>query len=191
MQKCKLTSAKQNTALRGATTEAENILKSINVVSYSEQPAQLCAVEPEVANVRVAIGSAACDNVINPEELPTCAELEPNETNKHFVGANESPIERYGSRNTIMTSKFGQVGCIWQLAAVSSALHSVGIVAGPGDGPGKQDVLFDNDHAYVVAPGVVKKMMEFLTPVAEYEREGNLYVGEVSLSSFTRQGAKK
>jgi hypothetical protein len=33
-------------------------------------------------------------------------------------------------------------------------------------------------------------MMEFPTPVAEYDREGNLYVGEVSLSSFTRQGAK-
>ena len=168
-------------------------MHSINVLTYKEatNADQLCAVEPEVVKVRVAIDSAACDNVINPEELPSDAEYEPNETNKHFVGANESPIERYGSCKTVMTSKHGKVGCNWQMAAVSRALHSVGIVAGPKGGPGKQDVLFDNDHAYVVAPGVVKKMMEFLTPVAEYEREGNLYVGEVSLSSFTRQGAKK
>ena len=34
-------------------------------------------------------------------------------------------------------------------------------------------------------------MMEHLKPVAQYEREGNLYVGEFSLSSFTRQGASE
>ena len=183
MQKCK-----QNTALQGAVTEAENLLQSINVLSYSEQPAQLCAVEPEVVRVRVAVDSAACDNVINPEELPKDAEWEPNETNKHFVGANESPIERYGSCKTVMSSKHGKVGCNWQMAAVSRALHSVGIVAGPKGGPGKQDVLFNNDKCYVVAPGVVNEMMKHLKAVMEYDREGNLYVGEVSLSSFTRQG---
>ena len=135
--------------------------------------------------------SAACDNVINPEELPSDAEYEPNDTGKHFVGANDSHIERFGSCKTIMSSDHGKTGCNWQTAGVSRALHSVGVVTGPKGGPGKQDVLFDNDHCYVVAPGVVKKMMEHLTPVAQYEREGNLYVGEFSLSSFTRQGGKE
>ena len=67
---------------------------------------------------------------------------------------------------------------------------SVGIVAGPKGGPSmaKQDILFNNDKCYVVAPGVVAKMMEKLTAVAEYDREGNLYIGEFSLSSFHRQG---
>ena len=187
-QKFKLTTVNHNTTLQGAVTEAEKIMQSINAISYNEAPAQLCAVEPEVVKVKVAIDSAACDNVINPEELPSDAEWEPNETDKHFVGANESPIERFGSCKTIMSTKHGKVGCNWQMAAVSRALHSVAIVAGPKGGPGKQDVLFDNDNAYVVAPGVVKAMMKHLEAVAEYDREGNLYVGEVSLSSFTRQG---
>ena len=179
---------RKNTDLHCAITEAENIAQSINVLQYADPSAQLCAVEPDVVKVRVALDSAACDNVIDPKELPADAEWEPNETGKHFVGANESPIERFGSCKTIMSSKHGKVGCNWQMAAVSRALHSVGIVAGPKGGPGKQDVLFDNDHAYVVAPGVVKEMMKHLKAVAEYEREGDLYVGEVSLSSFTRQG---
>ena len=62
------------------------------------------------------------------------------------------------------------------------------VVAGPKGGPGKQDILIDNDKAYVVAPGIVKLLMKKLKPVAEYEREGNLYVGEMTLSSFHRPG---
>ena len=135
--------------------------------------------------------SAACDNVINPEELPSDAEYEPNGTGKHFVGANDSHIERFGSCKAIMSSEHGKTGCNWQMASVSRALHSVGVVTGPKGGPGKQDVLFDNDHCYVVAPGVVKKLMETLKPVAKYEREGNLYIGEFTLSSFHRQGPTK
>ena len=75
------------------------------------------------------------------------------------------------------------------MAAVSRALHSVGVVAGPNDGPGKQDILFNDRKCYVVAPGVVDRIMEKLNPVAEYDREGNLYIGEFSLSSFARHGA--
>ena len=87
-----------------------------------------------------------------------------------------------------MSSGRGKVGCTWQMAAVSRALHSVGIVAGPKGGPGKQDILFNNEKCYVVAPGIVKKIMEHCKAVAEYDREGNLYIGEMTLSSFRRQG---
>ena len=77
------------------------------------------------------------------------------------------------------------------MAEVSRALHSVGIVAGPKGGPSmaKQDILFNNDKCYVVAPGIVRKIMETIKAVAEYDRDGNLYVGEVTLESFRRQGA--
>ena len=92
-----------------------------------------------------------------------------------------------------MSSRNGRVGCNWQMAAVSRALHSVGVVAGPKGGPSmaKQDILFNNDKCYVVAPGVVRKLMETLTAVAEYDREGNLYVGEMTLESFRRQGVQQ
>ena len=174
--------------LAAAVLDAEQIIESINVLEYSQPAQALCAVEPETVKVRVAMDSAASANVIKPDELPADAVYEPNEDDKHFVGANDSFIERYGSCKTIMSSPHGNVGCNWQMAAVSRALHSVGIVAGPKGGPGKQDILFNNEKCYVVAPGVVAKMMEKLTAVAEYDREGNLYIGEFSLSSFHRQG---
>ena len=90
-----------------------------------------------------------------------------------------------------MSSPLGKVGCNWQFAAVSRALHSVGVVAGPKGGPGKQDILFNNEMCYVVAPGVVKKIMETISAIAEYEREGNLYIGEMIVQSFHRQGPTK
>ena len=90
-----------------------------------------------------------------------------------------------------MSSQHGDVGCNWQMAGVSRALHSVAVVAGPKNGPAKQDILINNEKAYVVAPGVVSRLMEKLKPVAEYEREGNLYVGEMTLQSFPRQGQKE
>ena len=167
-------------------------MNSINVLSYTAAGTEeICNVAPGKANVRVAMDSAACANVINPEELPSDADFEPNHTNKHFVGANDSRIERYGTCQTVMSSEHGDVGCNWDMAAVSRALHSVGVVAGPKGGPGKQDVLFDNDHCYVVAPGIVKQLMLKLKAVAKYEREGNLYVGEVTLSGFRRPGPTK
>ena len=51
---------------------------------------------------------------------------------------------------------------------------------------GHQDVVFNNKTCVVVPPGVVAAIMEHVTPVAEYLREGNLYLAEVELSSFTR-----
>ncbi len=87
-----------------------------------------------------------------------------------------------------MWSKRGKVGCTWQMAAVSRALHSVGVEAGPKGGPGKQDILFNNDKCYVVAPDIVKKIMGHCKAVAGYDREGNLCIGEMALSGFHRQG---
>ena len=179
-------------ALFHARIQGEENLNGINSIEYAEEPEQVFAVEkPMAVKIKVAMDSAACANVIGPEELPQDAEFEPNETDKHFVGANNSPIERFGSCKTIMSSKLGRVGCNWQLAAVSRALHSVGVVAGPKGGPGKQDILFNNEMCYVAAPGVVEKIMEATSAVAEYEREGNLYIGEMAVPSFHRQGPTK
>ena len=77
------------------------------------------------------------------------------------------------------------------MAAVSRALHSAGIVAGPKGGPGKQHILLNNGKCYVMAPDVVRKLMETLSAVAEYDREGNPYVGQMTLQSFRRQGLEQ
>ena len=138
--------------------------------------------------IRPAMDSGAVDNVIHPKELPDDAEPQPNVTGKHFRGANNTVIEKFGSCDTILESSHGLVGCGWQLADVSRPLHSVSKVTGPAGGPGKQDVLFNNERCVVVAPGIVEEIMKRTTPIAEYKREGNLYIGEMTMSSFRRQG---
>ena len=54
----------------------------------------------------------------------------------------------------------------------------------------KQDVLFNNDVCVVVPPGIVAEILKRVTHVAAYAREDSLYVGDVILSSFARQGPK-
>ena len=49
-------------------------------------------------------------------------------------------------------------------------------------------MLLNNEKCYVAALGVVKKIMESISAIAEYEREGNLYIGEMTMESFHRQG---
>ena len=40
-------------------------------------------------------------------------------------------------------------------------------------------------------PGTVKRIMQTISAVAEYEREGNLYIAEMMMSRFPRQGNKE
>ena len=83
------------------------------------------------------------------------------------------------------------VGCQWQMADVNRALRSVARGTGPKDGPGKQDVLFDNKVCVVVPPDAAKEFLKRIKPVMRDQREGNLYIAEVSMTSlpsFQRQG---
>jgi hypothetical protein len=110
--------------------------------------------------------------------------------NKHFKGANDSILENYGDVETLCESEHGTISCGWKAANVSRPPHSISRIAGLPGGTenSKQDILFNNEKCYVVAPGIVKKIMEHCKAVAEYDREGNLYIGEMTLSSFHRQG---
>ncbi len=147
------------------------------------------AATTEKVIIKAAMDSAAVANVIHPKELPCDASPEPNTTGHHFVGASNAHIEKFGTCTTKLESEHGAVGCNWQLADVTRPLHSVAQVAGPADGPGKQDVLFSNKICVVVPPGTVEKILKFVKPVTEYQRQGNLYVGEFTMSSFARPDA--
>ena len=150
---------------------------------------QVIAAAVEVVKVRVAMDSAATDNVINPDELPGDAVLVPNTSGKQFVGANNAHIEKHGQVDTLMGSGGNKVSCAWQASDVHRAFHSVAKVCGPtGAGTANQDVLSDNDICVVVPPGVVKEIMKRIKPILQYEREGNLYIADVEMSSFHRQG---
>ena len=67
-------------------------------------------------------------------------------------------------------------------------LHSVSQIAGPYEGEGNHDILFNNRRCVVVPPGVVEAVMEHVDAVAEYHRDGNLYLSDFTMSDFVRQG---
>ena len=148
-----------------AAAESLNLLEGLEPETEA-----LIAAALEAKKIKVAIDSAAVANVIHPEDLPENVEYEPHDSDNHFVGANDSRIERYGKCKTLLSGKRGEVGCDWDMANVTRPLHSVAKVTGPKVGPAERDVLFDNEMCYVVQPGVVKAVMRHIGAVAEYER---------------------
>ena len=161
--------------------------KSLGLI-MDEDGEELIATTVEKVVIRPAMDSGAVANVLHPKDLPADAEPRPNTTGKHFVGANNARIEKYGSCETLLESDLGAVSCNWQLADVARPLHSVSVVTGPADGPGKQDVLFNNRCGFVVPPGIVDEIMKQVRPIMKYPRDGNLYTCEVEMSAFRRQG---
>ena len=71
---------------------------------------------------------------------------------------------------------------------MTRALHSISTITGPADGPALHDVVFNNKVGVVVPPGFVEEILKHVKPIIEYQREGNLYLAEMTVSSFTRQG---
>ena len=176
--------------------EIDQIIKAEEAIDLlvqdDEDDGLLGDLEEIVRRVQVAMDSGACRHVINPEDLPPGAVPAGNPTGKVFHGANNSPIRRYGKvvtamRNTSTTQ--GPVAVPWEAADVSRPLNSVSQTAGPKDGPGLQDVLFNNKTCYVVPPGTVERIMKEIKAIAEYPRNGDLYVADMELSSFQRQVA--
>ncbi len=151
----------------------------------------LAATRPKVVTIKAAIDSGAVRNAISPEDLPEGVEPAGNPSGYDYAGANGSRIKRYGPCTTLMTSKLGNVGCNWEGADVTRPLHSVSQVTGPVDQEGKQEVLFTNKKCVVVPPGAVEEILKCYTPVMQYEREGNLYLAELQMTSFPRPGVSR
>lgn len=165
----------------------EHTGSAINVLYDEEEDPTLAAVAERVA-IRPAIDSGSVANVIHPKELPADAEPVPNSDGRHFAGAGGGRIKRYGTCKTRLDSEHGAVECDWQLADVTRPLHAVSQVTGPAEGPAKTNVLFDNKRCVVVPPGVVEEILKRIRPIAEYKREGNLYLADMTMSAFTGQG---
>ena len=153
-----------------------------------EDDATLNALKQET-QIRVAMGSGSCRNVTHPKTIPAGIKVVPNQSGKHFSGAGGEVIEKYGECVTSIEGTHGKVGCRWNLVEVTRPLHSVSQIAGPADGDGTADVLFNNKRCVVVPPGVLDAVMKQLgKPIAEYERDGNLYLSNFTVSDFIRPG---
>jgi hypothetical protein len=149
---------------------------------------ELLVAAPDAVKVKIAADTGAVDNVVMPGALPGNVHVTPNTSGRHFVGASNEHIENFGSCDTVLTSEHGEVACEWKVADVSRALHSISKVAGPPEGPGAHDVLFNNRIGVVVPPGIVDLILQYVKPMMQYDREGGLYVAEVTMSGFARPG---
>ena len=169
----------------------EGLVQCVTYEEYDHEPNhdQLIAATSEAREVSIAMDSGSVENVIHPAELPADTPIEPNHDNMHFVGANTSRIENYG---TCMTSLNGEgvkcdAQCSWTTVQVARPLHVVCKFTGKPESP-KQDVLFNSRKCVVVPPGVVDKIPEHITPALEYGREGGLYTAEMEQFQSTTQG---
>ena len=59
---------------------------------------------------------------------------------------------------------------------------------GPIEHPtGYQDVVFTHKTSYVLPPGAVADIIKGYKPIAEFPRDGDLYLAELELSSVVGQ----
>ena len=100
-------------------------------------------------------------------------------------------IEKHWQCITNIEGSHGTVVCRWDVAEVTRPLHSVSQIAGPYEGIGNHEVLFNNKRCVVVPPGIVDQIMEQVNAVAEYHRDGNLYLSDFTMSDFIRQGQSR
>ena len=169
----------------------EEIAKAISMLDHAPRcESELLTTAPAEVKVRIAADSGAVDNVINEDDLPAGV-VPDGRAERHFVGASNEHIECQGACDSLLTGQHGQVACKWQVANVSRPLHSISKTTGPAEGPGLHDVLFNNRLAVVVPPGIVDKILEHIKPLLQYDRQGGLYVAEMTMSSFARQGLQQ
>ena len=81
------------------------------------------------------------------------------------------------------------VECNWSVADVVKPLHAVCKITGTIEAP-KHDVLFTAGKAVVVPHGHVESILRSVKPLMQYDRQGDLFVAKITVSGFTRQGAK-
>ncbi len=174
--------------LKRELANVEGVLETehrLQCLTHEESADNLIANAEEVT-VEAAVDSGSVDNVINPGEVPDGVKVTPNAQGNHFVGANNSRIENFGTCTTRFVCEDGAEGeCGWTMADVSRPLHAVSKLTGTIEAP-KQDVLFNAGKCVVVPPGIVDRVLQFVKPLMQYDRKGGLYVAKMKLTDFQR-----
>ncbi len=167
----------------------DQYLEALKLLEHEDEDEELIGGVQDEVKVKVAMDSGAVAPVVNPDDLPASCQVIKDTSGKDFSGAGGERIRKYGTARTVMSGKHGRVECNWQVADVTRPLHSVSHITGPEELPvGRQGVIFSNKKCVVVPPGVVERILATVTPVAEYTRTGGLYLAEMTMSSFARQG---
>ena len=156
-----------------------------------EEEARIMELAETEMELEVALDSGSVAHVANPSHLPANAVVIPNETGRHFQGANESHIENYGTCRTRLQDQKTHVvaDCGWSVAEVARPLHAVCKLTGTVEEP-KHDVLFTAGRAVVVPHGIVENLLKKEKPLMQYDRKGGLFVAKMTVSTFAGQIAK-
>ena len=152
---------------------------------YDEPEETVAMAGPTRASV--ALDSGASDNVIGPDDLPEGVEPT-GPVGNPFSNASGGDIKKHGKCDMLMENEDTKVGCRWNVCDVIRPLQSVSKTTGPADGPGEQDILFNNRFGVIMPPEILDMVLKHIKPVATHPRRGGLYVCDLELSSFLRQG---
>ena len=124
-----------------------------------QQTEEVVAVASGRVRVGVAVDSGATDNVIG--HLPSDV-VPGGPVGKPFSNASGGDIKKSSKVTTLMENADGKVGCAWTACAATRPLHSASKIAGLEDGPGLQEVMFDNHVGVVMPPGLVKILLKHI-----------------------------
>ena len=126
--------------------------------------------------IRVAADTGACAHCIGPDDLPD-GMMVAQCPQRNFWGPDGKPIGHFGEATMrLQQPGGGHVNLTSQVLGVTRALHSVSAICDKD-----QDMLFTQDMGYVVPKGVFKEILATCRHIAEYPREGGLWVSEMTV----------
>ena len=141
------------------------------MISEANEPI-LSAVQEK--KIKVAADTGACAHCIGPDDLPDGMMVK-QVPKRNFAGPDGTGIEHFGEADMRLQQTQGNhANLTSQVLGVTRALHSVSQICDK-----EQDMLFTKDMGYVVPKGVFDEVLANCRHIAEYPREGGLWVSEM------------
>ena len=129
----------------------------------------------EHTKIKVAADTGAVAHSAHPRDLPDSVRVM-QERRRNFVGAGGEGLKHYGSAKVRMRHANGQhTSNTFQVMNVIRPLHSVSTIT-----DNDHDFLFTKKCGFVVPAGVFDEILKKVKHIAEYPREGGLYVAEMT-----------
>ena len=147
---------------------------SMNMISEIDSP--ILSASQDEKKIKVAADTGACAHCIGPDDLPD-GMMVAQCPQRNFCGPDGKPIEHFGEATMrLQQPGGGHVNLTSQVLGVTRALHSVSAICDKS-----QDMLFTQDMGYVVPKGVFDEILATCRHIAEYPREGGLWVSEMTV----------
>ncbi len=154
-----------------ATDLDDQVIGVIEEIAPAPAPI-LAAVEQR--RIKIAADTGCVAHAIGPKHLPDSVKVVQCDE-RHFSDAQGGCIEHYGESKVRLEQKDGShISNTFQVLDVCRPLHSISMIA-----DNDHDMLFTKECGFVVPAGVFKEILDKVKHIAEYPREGGLYVAEM------------